>query len=94
MARKGAKEGKDPFKDLDKDFKTLVDNGDETVTRRLIMETAINEAMNQVAKDMDLDLAEKKEQAAEAGADYAASTKQNKLKIKYATEILEANGKL
>ncbi len=93
MARK-ATEGKDPFEKLDKEFKAAVDGGDETAIRVLITTAAIGEAMNQVAKEMDLDLAEKKEQAKEAGADYAAATKQNRLKIKYATEILEANGKL
>ena len=62
MGRKAA-EGKDPFKGLSPEFKEAVDSGDETVIRRLITEAAIGEAMNQVAKEADLDLAEKKEQA-------------------------------
>lgn len=87
---------KGKFDDLDKEFKDKVDNnsGDMDVVKRLILETAINEEMNQVAKENDLDLAEKKELATAAGYDYAQATKQNKLRIKYAAEILEANGKL
>ncbi len=87
---------KGKFDDLNKEFKDKVDgaSGDMEVVKRLLLETAINEEMNQVAKEKDLDLAEKKEQASAAGYDYAQATKQNKLRIKYAAEILEANGKL
>ncbi len=93
MGRKAAG-GKDPFEDLDREYKSAIESMDEAGIRGRISEIAIAQAQLLDAMDDDLDLAEKKAQAKEAGAIYAEGTKANKLKIKYAKQMLESQGKL
>ncbi len=88
------KKEKDPWADLDQDFKSAIEGGDEAMIRAKISEVAIVNAQLMDAKDQDLDLAEKSEIFKEAGAVYREGAKQNKLKIKYAKKMLESQGKL
>ena len=85
---------KNPFDDLDKDFKTgIEDMSDEDIKKR-VSEVAINEHENRAAQKKDQDLADKKAAVKYADEQYREGTKMNKLRIGYAHFILEARGKV
>jgi len=95
MGRRSASAGKkDPFEALDKEFKDAIEGMDETAIRARIAEVAIGQQQLMDAKENDLDLAEKAALAKEAGAIYSEGTKVNKLKIRFAKQMLESRGKL
>jgi hypothetical protein len=79
---------KDPFVQLDDDFKASVNSMDEAEIRNTIAKVALDQAALQEAKEQDTDLAEKKEIAREAGTIYRDGTKHNKIKILYCRQAL------
>jgi hypothetical protein len=83
---------KDPFEDLDEDFKDAVAGMDEKAIRDRLAKVTLDQAALMDAKEKDIDLKEKKEAAKEAGAVYREGTKMNKLRVKYARSILDAKG--
>ncbi len=84
---------KDPFEDLDEDFRNSVQAMDETDIRRRISDVALDQANLMAAKEEDIDLEKAKEVAKEAGAIYREGTKANKLKISFCKRVLEDRGK-
>lgn len=84
---------KDKFDDLDKDFKEEAEKLDEGQLRTKISEIALNQEALMEAKEQDQDLAQKKEQAKEAGAVYREGSKANKLRVRYLRQMLDAKGK-
>jgi hypothetical protein len=84
---------KDPFQDLDEDFRNSIQAMDETDVRRRISDVALDQANLMSAKDEDVDLQKAKEVAKEAGAVYRDGTKANKLKISFCKRVLEDRGK-
>ena len=91
MARKTAK--KNPFEDLDTDYKTFVENATDDEIRRKASDVALAEHENITAKKADQDLRDKQEAVKYAAAGYTEATKANKLRIAYAYFILESRGK-
>jgi hypothetical protein len=85
---------KEPFEDLDKDFKALIESATEEDIRKKISEVALNEFQNQENKKADGQLAEAGAAYKEAGAQYKEATKHNKLRIGYARFMLDSRGKL
>lgn len=85
---------KNPFADLDQEYKDNIANMTEEEIRKRCAEVALNEHENREAKKQDMDLKEKLEAAKFAGAQYAEATKLNKLRIAYAHFILESRGKI
>lgn len=83
---------KDPFADLDQDFKDSID----AMTRDDIKNAICGVTLAQLELDemqkADTDYQNLKEQYREAGAIYREGAKANKLKIKYAKQILEGKG--
>jgi hypothetical protein len=59
---------KDPFARLDSDFKDSVAKMDEAKIRDLIAKVSLDQVNLMKAKDEDLDLAQKREAAKDAGA--------------------------
>jgi hypothetical protein len=90
MPRKAAP--KDPFADVPEDFRNGIDAMDRDDIRRAIAQVALDQAELMEAKDQDTDLQTLQEQAREAGAIYRDGTKANRLKIKYAKQVLEGKG--
>jgi hypothetical protein len=84
---------KNPFEDLDPEFKETVEAMSDEDIKKKISEVAINEHENRSAMKADMDLAEKKEIAKLAGEQYAEATKANRLRISYAYAVLESRGK-
>lgn len=84
---------KDPFEDLDEDFKTTIEALNEEEVRKRIAQVALDQESLMVAKKADLDLEKAKEVAKEAGAIYRDGTKVNKLKISFARQVLSDRGK-
>ncbi len=83
---------KDPFAQLDDDFKASANSMDEIEIRNTIAKVALNQAALQELKEQDTDLASKKEIAREAGAQYRDGTKENKAKILYLRQLLGDKG--
>lgn len=83
---------KDPFADLDSDFKDAVAGSSPEEIRKRIAQIAIDEENNRNAKDDDEDLKEKKEQAKIAGEQYAEATKAHRNMIRYCKRVLEDKG--
>ena len=84
---------KNPFEDLDDEYKSFIEGATDEEIRHRISEVAINEVLNQEAKGDDQDLAEKLEAAKGAGLQYKEASAMNKARIGYAKTILEARGK-
>jgi DNA polymerase III delta prime subunit len=91
--RKNFGEKKDPFEELDEDFKNSIQAMDEADIRRRISDVALADAALRIAKDDDMDLQKAKEVAKEAGAIYREGAKANKLKISFCKRVLEDRGK-
>jgi len=88
-----ARPKKDKFADLSEEFKNGVASMDEAGIRAEITKVALAQAANLEAKDADQDLAEKKEAAKEAGAQYREATKANKAKVAWCRQVLSDKGK-
>ena len=85
---------KDKFADLPEEFKNSVAAMDEAGIRSELAKITLAQAANLQAKEQDQDLAEKKEAAKEAGAQYREATKMNKTKVNWCKQVLEDKGKL
>lgn len=83
---------KNPFDTIPEDWREALESASEAQIRTKISEVALAEEENQDAKDDDQDLAAAKEQAKEAGAQYADATKSNRLKIRFARQLLQSRG--
>lgn len=92
MAR--GRKKKQPFEDLDQDFKDDVANMKDEDIRAKLAEVAINEHENREAKKQDQDLQQKHDAYSLAGEIYREGTKMNKLRTGYCYNILEARGKV
>lgn len=79
---------KDPFAALDSDFKDLVSGMTEEEIRDKITAVTLNQIELQKAKEDDLDLAQKREAARDAGAIYREGTKMNKLRVLFCHRVL------
>ena len=84
---------KDPFEDLDQDFKDTVASMSETEIRQKISSVALNQVALLEAKENDEDYQTKKELASEAGAIYRDGTKMNKIRIAFCKRVLGDKGK-
>lgn len=84
---------KDPFEDLDADFKDSVAAMSELEVRQKISSVALNQVALLEAKDADEDYQTKKEIASEAGAVYREGTKMNKIRIAFCKRVLGDKGK-
>lgn len=85
---------KQPFEDLDQDFKDDVANMKDEDIKAKLCEVAINEHENRQAKKADVDLQQKQEQYQLAGEIYREASKMNKLRTGYCYEVLAARGKV
>jgi ElaB/YqjD/DUF883 family membrane-anchored ribosome-binding protein len=94
MARRGFKGPKDPYEDLDSDYKDAIAASTVEDINKRIAEIAKNEQDNLKAKGDDQDLKEKKEAATEAGKQYKDASKQNRLRILFAMRVLGDKGKV
>lgn len=83
---------KDPFEDLDPEFKDALAAMSREEIRNKIASIAIAQSDLLKAKDSDEALQEAKEAAKEAGAIYREGTKMNKLRIAFATQVLQDKG--
>ena len=92
MAR--GRKKKQPFEDLDQDFKDTVANMKDEEIKTKLCEVAINEHENRQAKKQDMDLQQKQEAYQLAGEIYREATKMNKLRTAYCYDILAARGKI
>ena len=86
------KKDKDPFADLDSEFRDSVATGDVAKIRDLIAQTALNQQALEQAQEDDEDLAEKKETVKYAMEPYNDGKRANKLKIKYCRQVLGDKG--
>ena len=84
---------KEPFKDLDDDYKTTIEAMKDDEIRFKIAQVAMDQDELMKVKSEDQDLAEKSEAVKEASAIYREGTKMNRLRIKYAKQMLESRGK-
>lgn len=84
---------KDPFAALDSDFKDNIAKMSEERVRDLIAKVSLDQVNLMNAKDEDLDLAQKRKAAKDAGAIYREGTKMNKLRILFCHRALEDAGK-
>jgi len=83
---------KDPFMDLPEEFKDAIVAMDAQTINLRIAEIAKNEQENQELKKEDEHLNDLKAQVTDASAGYKEATKQNKLKIKFARQVLKDKG--
>ncbi len=84
---------KDPFENLDPNFKATIDNGTEEEIRKKISENALYRAAQEEMLKNDPDVAQAREALKLATADYSDAIKTARLNIKYAAFILDARGK-
>jgi hypothetical protein len=84
---------KDPFADLDAEFKEAIPTLTAEEIRDRIAQVALNQESLMAAKKDDEDLAECREQLREASAVYRDGTKMNKLRIAYCKQVLDDMGK-
>lgn len=83
MAKGKGKGKKDPFEDLDKEFKDAVNGMNRDEARARAGKIALDQADFDAAEKEDQDLKDKREIAAHAGAVYTDAKKFNKLRIRY-----------
>lgn len=84
---------KDPFSLLDDEFKMAIASMSPEQIKNRIAEITLAQIENMKQKEEDQDLAEKKEQAKEAGAQYREATQANKVKVAFCKRVLEDKGK-
>lgn len=83
---------KEPFADLSQDFRDEIDRLPREEIRQRIAQVTLDQCELMDAQKDDADYQSLKEQFREAGAVYRDGTKTNKLKIKYAKQVLESKG--
>lgn len=88
------KKNKDPFADLPGEWRESVSSMSREQIDDEIAKVAKNEDENLRAKKEDPDLQNLKWQVKEASAPYREGTKMNKLKIRYAIQVLGDKGAL
>lgn len=93
MPRGPGKTKKDPFADLDDDFKASTLSMAEDDVRKRASKVAFDQQTLMDAKLADGDFIEAKERFAAAGAIYRDGTKLNRLKIRFCKKVLEDRGK-
>jgi|SRR5882757_11533482 len=92
MAKRGRK-AKDPFAEISSEWKDAVMQSNEEEVRKRISEVALNDEALSKAKESDSDLKMKQAEAKVANAVYRDGFKANRLKIKFAKQVLEGQGK-
>lgn len=88
-----ARPKKDPYENLDDDFKTKVEGADDEKLMEILGEVAKNEELNRRMKADDQQLEEAKAAHDMAGEQYKDASKANQLKTRYVYDILRARGK-
>lgn len=83
---------KDPFEDLDTDFKEAVAGMANDEIRERIAKVALDQMELMEAKKQDQDLTDKKEAYSEANAIYRDGTKMNKLRMEFCKRVLGDKG--
>jgi predicted carbohydrate-binding protein with CBM5 and CBM33 domain len=83
---------KDPFAELDNEYKDSIASSSPEDINKKIAEVAKNQEENLRLMGEDQDLAEKKEAVKEASAQYREASKMNKLRITYAIRVLGDKG--
>lgn len=84
---------KDPWKDLEEGFADRFAGADDGAIDAEIRKVALYRVAMQEAKEGDEDLKVKKGIAKEAGAIYADTEKQSKLKTKFLRQLLRSRGR-
>lgn len=88
-----ARPKKDPFSDLDEDYKTSVQAMSDVEIKARVAEINLELQALMNAKDEDKDLKEKGEAYKEAGRVYREGQKGAKLRTKFALSVLESRGR-
>lgn len=83
---------KDPFDDLDDEFKESINTGSTAEIRAAVCKAALDQQELMDLKADDQALKEAQAAATAAGAVYAEGTKMNRLRIKYAQQMLRFRG--
>jgi len=83
---------KDPFADLDAEFKDMIASSSIEIINNKIAEVAKNQEENLRAMADDQDLQEKKEAVKMASEGYRDASKMNRLKVIYAMRVLGDRG--
>jgi|LauGreDrversion4_2_1035121.scaffolds.fasta_scaffold1708774_2 hypothetical protein len=89
---KKMKAEKDPFANLDSDFKDAILQGEETAVRAAASKVALDQEELMSAKEGDEDLKQAMAAASVASAVYREGTKMNKLRIKFIRSVLKSRG--
>lgn len=93
MAQKGRPK-KEQWQDLPQEWKDRVNTLSREELEHEIANVAYNNCELMKLKSEDMDLASCKQSYTDAGAQYKEGSKQNKLKISYAKEMLDSAGGL
>jgi hypothetical protein len=88
-----SKKKADPFEAIPEDWRDAVADMTPDEINMRIADVAKNEQENLKAKAEDVDLANLKEQVTDANAPYKEASNINKLKIRYAMQVLGDKGK-
>jgi Flp pilus assembly CpaE family ATPase len=83
---------KDPFEDVDSDFKDAVASMSTDEIRSQIVKVSINQMELMEAKKEDQDLSDKREAYNDANSIYRDGTKQNRLKLEFCKRVLGDKG--
>lgn len=89
---KKMKAEKDPFANLDSDFKDAILQGEEAAVRAAASKVALDQEELMSAKADDEDLKQAMAAASVASAVYREGTKMNKLRIKFIRSVLKSRG--
>lgn len=89
---KKQKAAKDPFANLDDDFKDAILQGSEEAVRSGASKVALDQEELMSAKEEDEDLKQAMAAASVASAVYREGTKMNKLRIKFIRSVLRSRG--
>jgi hypothetical protein len=92
--RRKARGSKDPFSELDDEFKGAIQGAktDDEIRRRMAKIAAAQED-NLLAQKRDGHLKECRDAAKEAGAQYREATKFNRLRTQFCVKVLRDRGK-
>lgn len=88
-----ARPKKDPYSNLDDEFKAKVEAANDEQLIEILGEVAKNEELNRRNKADDQDLQEKAAAKDMAEEQYKDASKANKLKTRYIYDLLRARGK-
>ena len=93
MPKMPNKKKTDPFEAIPEEWRDAIAEMDPEEINLRIAEVAKAEQENLKAKTEDVDLANLKEQVADANAPYKEASNMNKLKIRFAMQVLGDKGK-